>query len=119
MNETNRPKNNPRGFSTCPRCQAVVSNRSRRKHLYSCGHDHDLIQCHICHELIPWGNFCKHSKSHNKPHAAPYKKSIKFVLSAEALAKARAIAIAEEGSADWKTCRDVIIRIILEYKSTR
>jgi hypothetical protein len=35
------------------------------------------------------------------------------------LAKARAIAIAEEGSADWKTCRDVIIRIILEYKSTR
>lgn len=116
MNETNRPNKNPRGFFSCPRCQALVINSARRKHLRSCGHDHHIIECHVCHEQVLWGQLRKHSKSHHRPHAAPYKKSIKFVLSAEALAKARAVAIAEEGSATWKTCRDVVNRIILKYE---
>ncbi len=119
MNETNQPEKKPRGFFKCPRCQALVPNIDKRKHLYSCGHVHGLIECHVCHEIVPWGNFRKHSKSHRRPHVVPYKKSIKFVLSAEALAKARLVAIAEEGSANWKTCRDVVNRIIMEYKITR
>jgi hypothetical protein len=54
---------------------------------------------------------------HQKSRVTPkYKNTIRFPLSAEALAKARSIALAEEGSASFKTVRDVVNRIVMEYK---
>jgi hypothetical protein len=77
-----------------------------------------MVECPRCHEFYSWGNRKKHVRSHAaKAHSGPaFKTSIKFNLSAEALAKARHVALVEEGNATWKACRDVILRIILKYK---
>lgn len=107
----------PVGYFRCNRCQALIPTCLKHKHVRLCGHD-GKCECPTCHEMYSWGNRKKHVRSHAAVarKGPALKNTIKLIMSAEALAKARQVALAEEGNASWKTCRDVILRIIMKYE---